>query len=203
MNESKSTVIKRIVRSQIERIKEDKGKMAILRRGAGKHPCTNMMLLGILLEDLPEKMMSKNNEPSYAEWAIYTSLTLFAVHQQSPDQDRKLMHQSCRDEKTKELKRENRLGGAIAQLIHDENDVKRITNRFIIMASSNDMEGLSHYLRQMIRLLRQSGIPLDYVDLASDLYSFQFQESKSNVKLKWGEDFYSIRNKNEEDKNEK
>ena len=168
MNESNSTVIKRIVRSQIERIKEDKGKMAILRRGAGKHPCTNMMLLGILLEDLPEKMMSKNNEPSYAEWAIYTSLTLFAVHQQSPDQDRELMHQSCWDEKTKELKRENRLGGAIAQLIHDENDVKRITNRFIIMASSNDMESLSHYLRQMIRLLRQSGIPLDYVDLASD-----------------------------------
>ena len=63
------------------------------------------------------------------------------------------------------------------------------------MASRDDMEGLSHYLRQMIGLLRKKNIPLDYVDLASDLYSFQFPESKSSVKLKWGEDFYRVRNK--------
>ena len=197
MSNSHSDEIRRIVGSQIELIKKDKGAMATLRRGAGRHPCTNMKLLGMLLEGLPEDLMSKSKDPSYAEWAIYISLTLFAVHQQGndPNKESELMHQSCWDKETHKLKKEKRLGGAIAQLIHDKNDIKRLTKRFIIMASRDDMEGLSHYLRQMIGLLRKKNIPLDYVDLASDLYSFQFPESKSSVKLKWGEDFYRVRNK--------
>ena len=202
MSNSKLSEIKRIVKEQIEKLSKDKGKMPILRRGTGKNPCFDFKLLGMILEDLPEDLMSLSDELSYAEWAIYIALTLFAWHQQGHDPDSNCMHQSCRDQETNVLKKEKRLGGAIAQLIHDENDFKRITNRFIILASSNDMEGLSHYLRQMIGLLRQNDIPLDYVDLAEDLYQFQRQELKYNVKLKWGQDFYRIRNKIEEDKNE-
>ena len=47
-------------------------------------------------------------------------------------------------------------------------------------------------MRGIIQLLRGEGIPIDYPMLAADLYRYQFNSLVSNVRLKWGQDFYRI-----------
>ena len=54
----------------------------MLRRGIGKMPGDIPELWNILFDGLPEELMSKVGDPSYAEWSIYTALTLYALHQQ-------------------------------------------------------------------------------------------------------------------------
>ena len=47
------------------------------------------------------------------------------------------------------------------------------------------------HLRGMIQLLRREGIPLDYPQLAEDLYQYQFVDGAPNVRLRWGRDLYA------------
>ncbi len=49
-----------------------RGLLVQLRRGVGRQPGDMPELWGIFLQDLSEHMMGEN-EPSKAEWAIYTS----------------------------------------------------------------------------------------------------------------------------------
>ena len=61
-----------------------RGILAQLRRGVGQAPGEMPQLWGFFLDGLPEEWMG-NREPSRAEWAIYTVLTLFALHQQGQE----------------------------------------------------------------------------------------------------------------------
>ena len=60
---------------------------------------------GALLADMPEQLQGSNG-PSKAEWAVYTALTLFALHQQG--EAGVSMNQPGRT-----------LGGAVRQLAED------------------------------------------------------------------------------------
>lgn len=156
-----------------------KAQLAQLRRGIGKQPGEIPELWGMFLQDLPEELMSKRGKPTYAEWAIYTTLTLFALHQQG--------HRNTSMYASGE---ENRLGRAVRKLINNEDDEERIRLKLSLVSDSSDMEELSYRLRTIIRLLSASNIELDYTDLAVDLFQFQFEDSADKVRLKWGEDFY-------------
>ena len=87
-----------------------KALLAQLRRGIGKKPGELPELWGAFLNSLPEELMSKSSEPSYAEWAIYTALTLFALHQQG------------HSEPMNSEGEENRLGRAVRKLIHNDEE---------------------------------------------------------------------------------
>ena len=60
-----------------------------------------------------------------------------------------------------------------------------------------------NHLRGLIQLLRSKEIPLDYVDLAGDLYEFQMPGGAARVRLRWGQDFYrtALRTENRKDDN--
>ncbi len=171
---------------------KQKAVFAKLRQGIGKTPGDDPLLWGSFLENMPEEMYGRNGEPSYAEWAVYTALTLFALHQQGKDPARECMYQEG-----------IQLGEAMADLIgRIEEDRDRITQRFNMVATSLDMREISYHLRGVVQLLRGKGIPLDYVDLAGDLYRFQFPEGKERVRLKWGQGFYKIINHKDDSKGE-
>ncbi len=155
-----------------------KARLAQLRRGIGKKPGELPELWGSFLNNLSEELMSKNNEPSYAEWAIYTVLTLFALHQQGHSEP---MHEEGE---------ENHFGQAVRKLVHNEDDEENIRKKFSIAACSDDMTELSYHLKTMVKLLGNNDIKLDYVDLAKDLYEFQFENCIDKIRLKWGQDFY-------------
>ena len=66
--------------------------------------------------------------------------------------------------------------------------------RFDALATAEEITEISHHLRGMIQLLsaaKDGGIPLDYPQLAEDLYQYQFVDGAPNVRLRWGRDLYA------------
>ena len=157
-----------------------RGRLANLRRGAGRQPGDDPKVWGSLFSDLPEDMLGRNGEPSREEWAIHTALTLYALHQQGNDPR---SHSMNRDRVS--------LGYAASMLVGSDEDAReRVARRFHQVALAPDMPSMVYYLRSMVQLLRSRDIPLDYPLLAKDLYLYQFQEGASSVRLQWGQDFY-------------
>lgn len=157
-----------------------KARLARLRRGIGKKPGEIPELWGDFLQDLPEELTGRCLEPTREEWAVYTALTLFALHQQGNSE---MMNASGR---------EYGLGRAVSRLIadpSDEDEVERISFKLSLAALSDDMTELSYRLKSIVRLLSHDGIKLDYTELAKDIYFFRSGKADS-VRLKWGREFY-------------
>ena len=111
-------------------------------------------------------------------------MTLFALHQQG--EAGVSMNQPGRT-----------LGGAVRQLAvssvapGQDWTESSVLRRFNALATADSMPEVSHHLRGMIQLLRREGIPLDYPQLAVDLYQYQFVDGAPNVRLRWGRDLYA------------
>ena len=170
---------KQKISSLIMQAKSNTGVLAELRRGIGKKPGELPQLWGYFLESMPENFYG-DKEPSRAEWAIYTVLTLYALHQQGKSLETDVMYQEGQT-----------FGKAVANLVHNENDKERVIRRFNTIATAISIEEMVHYLRGMIQLLRNENIGLDYPALAGNIFIYQFPEFSSQVRLKWGQDFYS------------
>lgn len=110
------------------------------------------------------------------------ALTLYALHQQGAQRS---MHADGQ-----------RLGMAIWWLARNDADqlktdrLKAVQRRFNAFATARSMPECLHHLRGLIQLLRSKDIPLDYVELAGDLYEFQTPDGAARVRLRWGQDFY-------------
>ena len=158
-----------------------RAELAKLRRGIGHAPGDLPELWGSFLLEMPESFQGRS-APSAAEWAVYLALTLYAMHQQGND---RLMH--CPG---------NTLGRAVRQLAERNSagqdwPAASVLRRFNALATADSMPEVSHHLRGMIQLLRREGIPLDYPQLAEDLYQYQFVDGAPNVRLRWGRDLYA------------
>lgn len=155
-NEVKACVTQQLRRLQVLPEPQRRAELAELRRGVGRQPGDLPALWGALLADMPEQLQGSNG-PSKAEWAVYTALTLFALHQQG--EAGVSMNQPGRT-----------LGGAVRQLAEKT-------------AAGQDWTESS--------VLRREEIPLDYPQLAEDLYQYQFVDGAPNVRLRWGRDLYA------------
>ena len=175
-NEVKACVTRQLRRLQVLPEPQRRAELAELRRGVGRQPGDLPALWGALLADMPEQLQGSNG-PSKAEWAVYTALTLFALHQQG--EAGVSMNQPGRT-----------LGGAVWQLAEktaagQDWTESSVLRRFNALATADSMPEVSHHLRGMIQLLRREGIPLDYPQLAEDLYQYQFVDGAPNVRLRW------------------
>lgn len=155
-----------------------RARLANLRRGIGKVPGELPELWGEFLDGMPESLLGEKGIPSYAQWAIYLSLTMFALHQQGKHEP---MHVTSIS-----------LGSAAAKLMEDFSDEerKRVLRRFGPVITAKDMPEFAHHLRSLIQLFSAKNIALDYVQLAEDIYDFQFPNGRKRVQLRWGQDFY-------------
>ena len=81
--------------------------------------------------------------------------------------------------------------------------MNRVLRRFNETATSSGMEELEHHLRGLVNMLRAEGIPLDYPQLAGELFAYQSPEQAAQVRLAWGRDFYRyagrVKQENEEE----
>ena len=176
----------------------ERAYMAELRKGVGKKPGELPMLFGTLLEDMPENFMSKDGNPTEAEWACYVALTLFAWHQQGKDLKTETGCMHTGDYTS--------VGAALRKLklkldlVDDANAEERLLKKLQIIITATDINGFSQHLRSMIKLFAQNNIGLDYALLAADIYDWQFTGSRDAVNLRWGQDFY--RRSKEEKENE-
>lgn len=166
-----------------------RAELAKLRRGIGHQPGELPELWGAFLQEMPESFEGRNG-PSHAEWAVYLALTLYALHQQSNETT--WMNQPGKT-----------LGRAVRELAErtaagQDWTESSVLRRFNELATAQEISEISHYLRGMIQLLRAAkgeGIPLDYPQLAVDLYELQcddprFPQASANVRLRWGQDLY-------------
>lgn len=184
--------IKHITSRKIERLLVEgpwsRAMLAKLRRGIGKHPGELPELFEVILGDMPDELYGKSDEPSYAVWAIYTALTLFAAHQQGKDRPMSV------GANTETNARGNSLGAAVGFLV--KQDRKReiaFKRRFDAAITANEFTEFAHHARGLIQLLKAENITLDYPGFAEDLYWFQFDEIRNKVRLRWGQDYYHIR----------
>lgn len=155
--------------------------LANLRRGIGKAPGALPQLWGLTLEGLPEGLYSRDGQPTRAEWAVYTALTLYALHQQGQDLKTKCMYRP-----------DSSLGRAVRRLAPTQDDLPRVKRRFDAAATAHSPAECAHHLKGLVQQLRAEDIPLDYPALAEDLYFFQFPGAQDGVRLRWGQDFYRV-----------
>lgn len=192
---NQTELVRKYVKQKVELLRHvleksrGKAELALLRRGVGKEPGELPSLWGMLLEQMPEELQGKGKTPSRGEWAVYTALTLYALHQQGQGQS---MNQPGMT-----------LGRAIHMLVPAGNQdaEERVLRRFNQMATSSDMVELAQHLRGIIELLRANGIPLDYVDLSGDLYNYQLVDYQNTVRLKWGREYYYVKQQDNKEEN--
>ena len=161
-----------------------KALMAIIRRGVSRKPGELPELWGLIFEGMPEELFGKKST-SYAEWAVYTALTLYALHQQGHQDEKKDEHKNWM------YVQGISLGKAAAMLVKQEKDEERILNRMNLVATAVSPYDLAYHLRGIIQLLSRDAIGLDYARLAKELYLMNNDETANNIKLAWGRDFYS------------
>ena len=127
------------------------------------------------------ELESQDGIPTRGEWAAYLALTCYAMHQQGHGLPRENMHQ-----------KDARFGQAVRKLVKpkEQPDDASVLRRFNALATASTMSECAHHLRGIIQLLRADGIPLDYVQLAEDLYWLQNPVTAQRVRLRWGQDYY-------------
>ena len=154
-------------------------EMAKLRRGINYLPGDLPELWNYLYVDENNRFASKE------QWAVYTAITLFAIHQQSIDLSNPMHIEG------------KRFGSSVAELVKTDDDEDRILKKLNALVTATDKDGISTHLRMIIKLMTSQDQPIaiDYVDLAEDLFWLQFDDLKisNKVRLKWGSDFYKKR----------
>ena len=136
-NEMKDRVQKLIAQKDTS---DGKANLAKLRHGIGKKPGEMPELWDVFFNKMSPELFSRTGEPSRSEWAIYISLTMFALHQQGSTE---AVHCEGRS-----------LGSAAADLMEEKTDEnrERIMRRFGPVVTAKDMPELSHHIRGLVPL---------------------------------------------------
>lgn len=149
-----------------------------LRRAAGAQPGDDPIAWVFVMEDLlmnlPEYEIGRGDEPSSGEWAAFTAMTMFALHQQS---HKTSMH----------LKRRS-IGHALGEL-RVRSDSKSIKARFDALQTAPTHKALQYHLRSIVSMLNSYAIPLDYGLLGQDLKKLSNPKQRPGVIVRWGRDY--------------
>ena len=187
---SKSDMVYRYTASKIEYLHSiadtgrGKGYLAELRHGIGKKPGELPSLWWLIFDRIDEELKGSKCA-SNAEWAVYTALTLYSLHQQGND---RFMYEKGYT-----------LGRAAYHIANSNDDEERVVNRLNLVVTSTTKEELAYQLKSIVQLLKGKSIPLDYAKLSEELYRFNYPEQAADIKLSWGRDFYSEKYKTEKD----
>lgn len=181
-----NTALKQAVQRQIKgKVYPSAAALAKLRRGLGKKLGEAPELLAYVLPD--EDITPYENSEKFVEKAMYTTLTLYAWHQQG--------HKGqCMSEN------ENSFGKAIRKLVRsDKSNESAVIRRFNQVLTAKSLTELAVHARGLVGLLKRDSISVNYPELAVDFYWFQQENFRRNVLLKWGRDFYMYARKDDQE----
>lgn len=186
-------IVKKIDTMQNESLK--KATLANLRNSINRPLVDDMDAFAFILENIPEDFIGKGKNFTYREKAIITSLQLYALHQQGISESVLL------DEG--ENKWQN-MGYSLG-LLRDVEDPTSFDRRFNAMITASTFDEFSHYLRQMVSLLKskkKTEAKVNYAKLAEDLFSFLLG-NKEEIRLRWARNYYSFKKKEKGENNER
>lgn len=157
--------------------------LARLRRGIGKKPGEIPELWALTLDGPNEKYQGA--EATRMENAIYTALTLFALHQQSRPTS---VHKPSKEDARYTM------GWAARKLVDSGSSEKAVQRHLNALTTAPTMSELAHHSKSLISQYRSANIALDYVQLAIDFYWLQNPRTAQRVLLSWGRDFVANKN---------
>ena len=191
MDEERKSVdaVMRKIIAEIEPIKtlgSGKALLAGIRDSIGKELANAPQVWPLLFANLPEEYLGDKSRITAEENAIYLSLQIYAVMQQG----------SSKSEREDEKPTRN-IGESLRSLRGDESKTKAMDERFNTMVTAGSFEELSHYLRQMIKILKANiDTPsVDYPKLAKDLFWMQ-KGKQDNILMDWARAYYQTFQKN-------
>ncbi|GEM_PF-218203 len=180
-----------------------KSLLAKLRNSAGKEISTTSDIWAEIFSEMPDRFLSISGIATREENAILTALQLYAIHQQGRENSVNTFSSESTEESESGKKIKN-LGESLKTLRTGE-DTKAVDRRFNAMITSSTFGEMKVHIRHMINLLKASktDTKINYSKLAQDLFWLQTGRQEQ-VKLRWGQSFYSRNNSVEErgDKNE-
>lgn len=163
-----------------------KAMLAKLRRGIGKDPSETPDIWDVTINEIPGELTGYEGVGNFvaneAEMAIHVALTLYSLHQQGNSSPVNVSGKS--------------FASAVRNLIvADKNNENAIKRRFDSIITSDDLMELSNHARGLIQLMRasKSDITFDYPKFAKDLYKYQYDRGREEVRLNWGLDFYRMK----------
>ena len=139
---------------------ESKNIRARFRHAVSVQPSEDPMLWGWLLSQMDDEMQGKDGNISCEEYAIYITLSMFAI---GPRNDGK--HTIAEATANAEIKRQ----------------------KLVAVETATGMEDLQASLRGLIKLLDSKGYGFSYGQLAEDL--FWWQKNKTKVARKWEREY--------------
>lgn len=156
--------------------------LARLRRGVGRRPGALPEIWDDTISLVPGHELGRTDEPSSAEHAAHTAMTVFALHRQGAS---RVAHArgATVGRAVRDLSRARAVAGA------DESEGVR--RRFdAVLTAGAPAEG-AHHLRGLVLMLRDEGIPLDYGQLAADLADLWTPGRADRVRLRWARQYRS------------
>lgn len=183
MDEERKSVdaVMRKIIAEIEPIKtfgSGKALLAGIRDSIGKELTNAPQVWPLLFANLPEEYLGNKARITAEENAIYLSLQIYALMQQG----------SSKLERGEEKFARN-IGESLRILRGDES--KAMDERFNTMVTAGSFEELSHYLRQMIKILKTNAAnpSVNYPKLANDLFWMQ-KGKQDNILMDWARAYY-------------
>ena len=164
-----------------------KALLAALRKTVAKSPGEAVDTWDFEFSGMPDNLRGVGSNPATeGEWAIHLAISLYALHQQSQEQD---MYQVCDFDGGQYWG----FGHAVKRLVFKgedgQNEQGQMPSRFAALVTSETTEELAHYARQIVQQLRANSITVDYGRLAGQLYWYQSPMRSSRVSLEWAREF--------------
>ena len=158
-----------------------KAQLAKLRVLDPLRPAADPSLYEVIFGDLPSTLVGTGDEPSRSELALAMALHLHAVHQQGRSE---AMHSSIvgLGKSMQRLAIAKGHGGELSEGV--------VTRLNLLVRATSPAMRLQH-LRSIVRQLRDERIPLDYGQLAVDLYDLARPDTSARAHLAWARDFHA------------
>ncbi len=140
-----------------------------------------------LFSGLPDIGASRKDEERMLK-TIKASLKLYAVHQQSKQKPMALGPKDADDGSNAHRS----FGWSCRQIEPDIDSAAGVVRRLVSVEAARDFAGIENCLRGLIQLMRANDVPVDYYQLARDLYLMQFDGCRDDVFMRWSRDYYRI-----------
>ncbi|KRM87628.1 type I-E CRISPR-associated protein Cse2/CasB [Lacticaseibacillus thailandensis] len=148
----------------------------------------------IIMQYMSSNQLSHNGVPTYAEVAIFTAVKLYAQMQQgATGRGDKVPSVFGSHYAENEHQRGQRFFECLARMRQNPDAQVALDRRVRVALSTTSVEGLIHSLTGLNAIIKSTldHPRIDYADLASDIYAFQFSfESANRVHLHWGQSYF-------------
>lgn len=169
--------VQRLQNGYLRESPDAKAGLALLRKVDPTRDDRLLLAWEATFHDPPGELIGHGDRTSLSERVLVTTMHLYAIHQQSKSEP---MHVNGTG-----------LGSAIRHLANPNDAESRerpVMRRYHALTTATRFAETVQHLRGLVSQMRSSGVPLDYAQLALDLYLLDSERTRTRVRLAWARD---------------